>query len=173
MTNLLLHIDNFVSRNNLKPADAFVVKKEYFGILDHYVIYLGRNSQGLHVFIANYTKGIRILQLNDLAMFLSKYLPVRINRFRGTENQRKEAVQRALSRKDENSYHLILHNCEHYKNYVQYGVSKSDQVKNTGIGLAIAGVATTAIGAANKNEKAVFSGLLMAGVGLILSSFEE
>lgn len=172
--NITLQIDNFVKVNQLRPADAIVVKKEFFGILDHYVIYLGYdNVNHKHVFIANYLKGIQILKLGELAMFLAKYLPVRINRFIGSEQQRTEAVQRALKRKDENSYHLILHNCEHFKNYVHHGVESSDQIKNWGNGLIAAGAATGLAGAAAKKDGAVVAGVLMAGVGLILRSLEE
>ncbi len=172
MNNITPQIDNFVRVNQLRPADAFVVNKQFFKILDHYVVYLGK-SMGNHIFIANYTKGIKILQLNDIAMFLAKYVPVRINRFKGNEFQRNEAIERALSRLDENAYHLIVNNCEHFTNYVQYGTPKSNQVKEAGLSLAVVGAVTGIAGAASKNDNAVIGGILIAGLGLILGSLED
>lgn len=172
MNSIILHIDNFVRINQLQPADAFVVNKQFFNILDHYVIYLGRH-QNRHVFIANYTKGIKILELNEIAMFLAKYVPVRVNRFMGNEQQRREAVERALSRKDENSYNLILNNCEHYFNYVHHGTSKSNQVKDVGNHLAVTGLVAGISGAASKKDEVAIAGIIVAGIGLILGSLED
>ncbi|MBX7242934.1 MAG: hypothetical protein K1X92_14425, partial [Bacteroidia bacterium] len=99
-----MNIHHFIAANNIRPADAIVVKKEFFGILDHYVIYLGTDQKGEHKFIANYTEGIKMLPARKISTWLQKYIPVRINPFIGTEEQRKEAVKRALIRIDENSY---------------------------------------------------------------------
>ena len=53
-------LNQFIVSNNIKPADSIVMKKKLFGMLNHYVIYLGI-SDYKHVFIANYTKGVKII----------------------------------------------------------------------------------------------------------------
>ena len=132
-------IQRFVRQNQLRPADAVIVKKRGLGILDHYVIYLGE-YKGTPQFIANYTKGVKIIPLRELQNFLSTYAPVKLNRFVGSEQQRKEAIRRAYQRLDEDAYHLILNNCEHYARYVQEGNPRSNQVRNWGLG-ALGGLA--------------------------------
>lgn len=161
------YLTSFVRSQNLRQADAVVVKKDFFGILDHYVIYLGKEYNGTHKFIANYNQGIKILPSNEMEVFLQRYSPVRVNRFVGTRNQRIEAIQRALSRRNENSYNLILNNCEHYKNFVHHGIKQSDQVTTVGSTLLIGGIAAAIIGDANDNEKTRDVGLATAGFGLL------
>lgn len=166
-----MSIHHFITANDIRPADAIVVKKEFFGILDHYVIYLGTDWRGEHKFIANYTEGIKILPTRNILNWLQKYIPVKINRFVGTEDQREEAVQRALSRKDENAYNLILNNCEHFKNFVQWGRNHSRQVENVGTILAIGGTVATIKGIAEEDEKTAGLGLLTLGLGLLAIGF--
>jgi hypothetical protein len=160
-------IDQFIHVYNIKPADAIVVKKEKFGILDHYVIYLGQDSYGEHKFIANYTKGIQFIEHCELVAFLQTYVPVRLNRFIGNEAQRIEAVRRALTRLNERAYNLILNNCEHFANWVQKGLPKSEQVEDVGKALALTGAGVGLVGLAAKNERVATFGLLTAALGLI------
>lgn len=160
-------IEQFITTYNIKPADAVVVKKENFGILDHYVIYLGKDNFGEHKFIANYTKGIQFIKPVELVSFLKSYVPVRLNRFIGNELQRVAAVSRALTRLNEQAYNLILNNCEHFANWVQKGLPKSEQVEDVGKALAITGAGIGLIALASKDEKIATVGLLTAALGLL------
>lgn len=156
-------LDDFVSTYGLLPADAMVVKKEPFRLLDHYIIYLGKYS-GRHTLIANYVKGTRILSDQEIAAFSQEFSPDRIVRFRGNDIQRNAAVRRALSRKDQISYHLILNNCEHYSSYVQTGTPYSRQTKTFGTGLVFTGLITAA---STKKSEVQTVGLFAAALGLI------
>lgn len=167
-----MSIDYFISANNLEPADAIVVQKQKFGILDHYVIYLGKGSDGEHKFIANYTAGVQFLPYWKLLEFLGSYMPVAINRFMGDRIQRSLAVQRALSRLNENAYSLILNNCEHFKNFVHFGIKKSEQVENFGGALAVGGAGAIAIGVAAENDRIVLAGLITSLFGLAIAASE-
>lgn len=160
-------IEQFINAYNLKPADAIVVKKEKFGILDHYVIYLGIDNFGEHKFIANYTKGIQFIEHWELIAFLQSYIPVRLNKFLGDEFQRNAAVRRALQRLNERAYNLILNNCEHFANWVQKGLPKSEQVEDIGKSFAITGAGIGILGLASKNEKVATFGLITAALGLL------
>lgn len=161
-----MNIDKFIRTHNIRPADAIVVKKEAIGILDHYVIYLGID-QGRHRFIANYTKGVRFISSRELIGYLRMYIPVKVNRFTGGEVSRRKAVLRALNRLNENSYNLILNNCEHFANWVQKGLPKSDQVEGFGNGLAMVGLSVGAIGLASNDGQVAKVGLITAVLGLI------
>jgi hypothetical protein len=160
-------IQQFITSYCIRPADAIVVKKESFGILDHYVVYLGVDQFGEHKFIANYSKGVRFLPLFEIVKFLQKYVPVRLNRFVGSELQRQFAVHRALSRLNENSYNLILNNCEHFSNWVQNGTPESDQVENFGNILLAGGAFLGFLGLASEDENLTGVGLLSAALGAI------
>lgn len=166
-------INQFIQANNIRPADAIVVQKQKFGILDHYVIYLGVGGDGEHKFIANYSNGIRFLSYLLIFQYLRSYSPISINRFNGDDTQRQLAVSRALSRLNEDSYHLILNNCEHFKNYVQYGIEKSEQVEDFGKALAIGGIGLAVTGAATKNDRIATVGLFSAVLGLIAIGLSE
>ncbi|MBK6329331.1 MAG: hypothetical protein IPF62_01975 [Bacteroidetes bacterium] len=93
-------IDQFVAANNLKPADAILVKKLPTKLLNHYIIYLGF-KWGRHVFMANTFSGVVILNYSNLMKELRTFQPEKIERFVGNEWQRNNAVKRAFSRKDE------------------------------------------------------------------------
>lgn len=168
-----MSIDQFIKAYNVRPADAIVVKKENFGILDHYVIYLGKDEFGEHKFIANYTKGIHFIKPFELIKFLKTYVPVRINHFVGNDTQRFAAVKRALTRLNENAYNLILNNCEHFANWVQKGLHKSEQVEDFGKALAITGVGVGVAGLFAKDENVAFIGLLTSALGLLAIGVSE
>lgn len=158
-------IEQFIHAYQIQPADAIVVKKEELGILDHYVIYLGVDSLGEYKFIANYTKGIAFLSADEILNFLRLFVPVRLNRFIGSEYDRNMAVNRALTRLNENAYNLILNNCEHFANWVQKGLPKSDQVETFGQVLAMVGIGISIL---SKDTDSVGAGLFMAGLGALL-----
>lgn len=125
-------LDIFVTKNNLLPADAILVRKAPLKLLRHYIIYLGKNNFGYHIFMANTLSGVKVYNYQQLMNELKTFVPERIDRFIGSSEERKEAINRALKRKDEDSYNLILNNCEHFKNWVQKGEHQSSQVSTFG-----------------------------------------
>ncbi|MBL7810822.1 MAG: lecithin retinol acyltransferase family protein [Bacteroidetes bacterium] len=169
------NLDVFVQQNNLKPADAIQVKKQPFKLLRHYILYLG-TYQDRHVFMANTFSGVKIFNYHELLNELKTFIPEKIERFIGTFHERKEAVTRALMRKDEDSYNLILNNCEHFKNWVHYGTHKSEQVTNWGKAGVAVGAAVALGSAANKSKGGAYIGLglmLLGGLAWALSDDEN
>lgn len=162
-------LNQFVAVNEILPGDAVIAKKKTIGFLDHYIIYLGIQD-GEHKFIANYTNGVRILSYKELWEFSADYSPKRIRRFMGNEVQRRAAVARALSLQDQNSYHLILNNCEHYANYVQHGKLYSQQTKVFGVGMAATGLA---VATSSKNERNKEVGAVITVFGLLTLLLDE
>ena len=133
-----MNINEFIRRYDIRPADAIIMKKKLYGMVDHYVIYIGvRNNQ--HVFIANYTKGVRVIPVNELYFFLDNLVPTDIDRFKGNEYQRRSALQRALSRVGEKAYDYLENNCEHFKNWVHKGEHRSEQSENFKNGAVVFG----------------------------------
>ena len=122
-------IHQYIFTYGLKPADAIVMKKKLFGMVDHYVIYLGVYNNE-HKFVANYSSGVQVISHFELRKFLQYLSPSKIERYPGPEHLRSNAVQRALSRINEKAYDYLGNNCEHFKNWVHRGVHKSEQVEN-------------------------------------------
>lgn len=129
-------LDLFISSHNIRPADAIVMKKKLFGMVDHFVIYMGIHEMK-HVFVANYTKGVKVIPDHELQEFLQILEPTKIDRFPGPDSHRNAAVYRANSRIGERAYNYVTNNCEHFKNWVHHGEHKSTQVDNAMGGLAL------------------------------------
>ncbi len=119
---------------NLKPGDRIVVPKSGLRIVQHHALYLGRNYQGLDLIAENKIGfGVRLVTVGE---FLKDVIEItRIERFKGTNYERKQAVQKALQKTGQ-PYHLINYNCQHFANEIQYGKVESDQATNAIIALA-------------------------------------
>ena len=149
------NIHRFVTRNQLRPADVVVVDKREFRLLDHYVVYLGKNDYGEHIFVANMIgDGVRVLTRSELSLLGVKYIPTRIRRFQGSASERRQALDRAIDNLGE-GYNLITYNCEHYANKVQHGRSYSQQTQIGGgilLGAALLGLAAWAFSGNGDDE---------------------
>lgn len=154
-------LTQFITSNNLRPADAVELVCPEAGFPKHYAVYLG-NKNGLPEFIANITDGIQILSREKLAEFIKRYQVTNIERFNGNHHERKFAVKRALSRIGEKAYNLVFNNCEHFKNWVLNGEGISKQAVSIGTGIAASGITFYLVGAALENK-----GLKKAG-GIVL-----
>lgn len=162
------NIEHFVISNELQPADAILLNKKFFGMLDHFAVYLGRHPQtNVPLFAANYTKGVQVLTPVEVDQFLDKLVPSKIERFSGNLHQRREAVNRALTMVGKKSYNLIFNNCEHYKNFVQFNKKYSSQVDSAGKTAMVGGAITAIVGAASGNKKALGWGLAFLALGAI------
>jgi hypothetical protein len=122
---------------NLLPADRIVVPKSDLRFVQHHAIYLGKDASGTDWIAENKVgRGVQIVTATD---FFNDVIDItRVEPFRGTEAERKNAVINALALKGTN-YDLLQFNCEHYANVVQHKQAVSHQVK-TGIGLGFMGL---------------------------------
>lgn len=144
-------LTQFISTNNLKPADAVELVCPQVGFPKHYAVYLGTKN-GLPEFIANITDGIQILSSDKLTEFVQRYQVTKIERFNGNHHQRRSAVKRALSRIGEKAYNLVFNNCEHFKNWVLNGEGVSKQAVSIGTGIAVTGSVAYLIGMVSENK---------------------
>jgi hypothetical protein len=119
---------------NLKPADRIIVPKSGLRIVQHHAIFLGQNDLGQDL-IAENKIGFGVRVITAEIFFKDDIEITRIERFKGTNYERKVAIQKALSKRGL-PYNLINYNCQHFASEVQYGKPESEQVKNAFIGLA-------------------------------------
>lgn len=121
-------INDFINNNNILPADVIVVKKTPIPI-DHYLVYMGRDENERNWFMANVKSegGVSWLSENKVVRMSIGMTPKRIRRYNGTLSQREFALRKAESKLGE-AYSLILNNCEHFANEVQFNKKSSQQV---------------------------------------------
>jgi len=167
-----MDVRSFVIQNQLKPADAVVLRKKFMGMFSHYVIYLG-TRHGEPVFVANFFKGVSIISNNEINKQLVVYQPEKVDRFPGNVYQRRNAIERAWSKIGQKPYGLISNNCEHYKNWVHYGREISEQVSNVGKGTMVIGGAMALGGVLSSNSKMRNWGIGILIIGAILNSLAE
>jgi len=125
----------------LKPADRVVIPKSVLNLVQHHGIYIGHDEFGQHWFAENHhLSGVRLVPAEQFLRGISEV--TRVQRFIGCEQQRRNAVNFAMSMVGR-PYDLLTYNCEHYSNQVQHGKPDSDQVKAgfvvTGLLLAMFG----------------------------------
>lgn len=122
--NLMHHI---IRKFNLRPADRIVVPKSNLRLIQHHAIYLGRNEQGVDVIAENKIGiGVRLVSADEFFKDVSTI--TRIERFIGSEYDRKRAIERAISLVGYD-YDLFDFNCEHYSSLVQHNEKKSNQAQ--------------------------------------------
>jgi hypothetical protein len=126
---------NHIIMYNLKPGDKIVVPKSWMRVIQHHVVYLGQNYLGQDL-IGENVVGAVVRVVTAEQFFAENPEITRIDPFQGTNFERRIAIERALEKLGQ-PYDLINFNCEHFANYVQTGVLKSNQV---GWGLFILGV---------------------------------
>lgn len=127
-------MQNFILNNQIKPADRIVVPKSVFGLVQHHVIYLGKDHFGRDI-IAENIVGKYVCTTSAEDFFTNNPDVTRIERFVGTGLERRQAVERALKLMGK-PYSLIDFNCEHFANEVQTKISFSPQLR-FGVGVLI------------------------------------
>jgi hypothetical protein len=163
-----MSIHHFIVSNGLKPADAIVLQKRFFGMVDHFVIYIGWiNLQ--HAFVANYIEGVKIIPNQEIQKFLAEMEPTKIEKYPGEEYTRNEAIKRAMSQLGQKAYHYLANNCEHFKNFVHYGIKKSTQVQKAGAAIALGGLGIALIGADKKKDGMAVTGIFIILIGIIIA----
>ena len=174
MNNKLKHnsIAELIFVNDLRPADLIIARKMGLGLLDHYVVYLGDDRDtGLHHFAANLGDRVSILTPQNINQLTSKYGPIAIRRFNGSDYERNQALERAIEKfRNSKPYNLLSNNCEHYANYVQTGTEYSQQ-STVGYGAMAAGGIGMAL--LSKNPWLQFFGVAIGIAGTAAAVLEE
>ena len=159
-----MSINEFIRVNSLKQTDALVLRKRFFGMVDHYVLFMGYRANK-PIFVANYKDGVKEVSASEINKYLQVLEPSTIERFDGNDSERMIAFRRALSRIGEKAYNYFGNNCEHFKNWVHHGENFSTQVNIAGKTAMVAGVGLGVVGFAKKYPKTalVGAGLLLVG----------
>jgi hypothetical protein len=116
-----------IRKFNLRPADRIVVPKSNLRWIQHHAIYLGRNDQGIDI-IAENKIGVGVQLVSADEFFKDVITITRIEKFIGSERDRKKAIDRAISLVGYD-YDLFQFNCEHYSSVVQHNEKKSNQAE--------------------------------------------
>lgn len=146
-----MYVKQFIERHKLKPGDAVEVT-DPLGIR-HFVILLNNGPRAPR-FIGNLNPGVQILSAATIEKYVNICEVTDIERFPGSENQRRNALRRAMRRCGENAYNVVFNNCEHFKNWVLHNKSTSTQVAvYSGLGAAV-GLGIMLVGL-NSNNKGV------------------
>lgn len=120
----------------MRPADRIIVPKSNLRWIQHHAIYLGRNEQGIDM-IAENKIGVGVQLVSAEEFFKDVSIITRIERFTGSERDRKIAIDRAISLVGYD-YDLFQFNCEHYSSVVQHNEKKSNQAETaTALGVLI------------------------------------
>lgn len=129
-------MNKFIQKYRLQPGDEVVLPKSVFNLVQHYAIYIGRNTYGVDEFIENKIgQGVVITAANEF--FPADGKLTRINRFKGSTYDRIIAIRKAKSFIGK-PYNAMLFNCEHFTSHVRTGKARSKQVEN--VGWLLAGV---------------------------------
>jgi hypothetical protein len=111
---------------NLQPGDRVVVPKSAWHLVQHHALYLGYDDFGNHYMCENVIGvGVKLTRVGDFFNGVSKV--TRIERYTGSNYERRLVVQDALSRLGL-PYKLINYNCESFVNDVLYKRPDSAQV---------------------------------------------
>ena len=139
-----MFVRNFIEENGLKQCDA-VELTDQFG-LKHYALLLDQPGCTEPRFIGNLNNGVQVLSGKQIEKYVQSCEITDIERFPGNDVQRRRAILRAIKRIGEKAYNMVLHNCEHFKNWVLYGKSTSKQVVAMTTTAALVGFGATVIG---------------------------
>ncbi|MCB0699306.1 MAG: lecithin retinol acyltransferase family protein [Chitinophagales bacterium] len=117
-------MNSLASKYNLRPGDSLITPITLTGISKHYVVYVGNGMymENHHIQGVQYVSEYQLMKRNKPI--------IKINRFTGSDIQRRHAINRAHSLLG-NPYDLITFNCEHFANAVQSGFVRSKQVDTT------------------------------------------
>lgn len=111
----------------LRPGDRIIVPKSNLRWIQHHAIYLGRNEQGIDIIVENRI-GVGVQLVSADEFFKDVITITRIEKFIGSERDRKKAIDRAISLVGYD-YDLFQFNCEHYSSLVQHNEKKSNQAE--------------------------------------------
>lgn len=110
---------NIIQNNNIKQGDGLVRSKSFFGLIDHYGLYVGQS-----MVIENHPlHGVRLISLTE---FFNGRQLLRIKRFPGNEWSRQYAVDTAYKMIG-TRYDVLDFNCEHFVNNIHNVGTKSNQ----------------------------------------------
>lgn len=119
---------DYIKYYNLLPGDQIVQPIFKTGLTKHYSMYLGVDNNGIG-WIAENHKILGVRLINTTIFFQNMPSISRIDRFYGTNEQRKQVVVRACKLAGK-PYDLINYNCEHFITEALTGKPNSQQVVN-------------------------------------------
>lgn len=122
-----------VRKYNLRVGDRLVREK---GILStHHGIFCGWDNDRAIVAENQNGYGVQYITLQQFVLNNTNLLK-RIVRFKGNEFERNNIIPR-IDQLIGRNYDLVNFNCEHFAEYIQNGVPKSNQVTNAAVSVGL------------------------------------
>jgi hypothetical protein len=134
MHKINLNMD-YVAQYGLLPGDQIVEALFVTGMTKHFALYLGEDIYGQQWIEENHhLEGVRVVAAPEY--FAAAGRIARIDRFSGSNAERRQVVLRALQLAGK-PYDLINYNCEHFVNEASSGRAVSRQVGNLAAGILL------------------------------------
>jgi hypothetical protein len=116
----------FVQHYNLRTGDRIVVPKSKLNIIQHHVVYLGRDEFSGHYIAENIIGiGVRFSRVSDF--FQKNPKITRIEYSKASPIEQAQIVRRALI-KVGSPYKLLTYNCEHFANEIIQKKQSTSQI---------------------------------------------
>lgn len=133
-------MDSIIEKSGIRPGDSVWVDRLEMDLINHHVIYLGREEGGVHWIVGLFRSGPRILNEEQVRFLIKAVKKARINKFDGDEVLRKKAVDRMIERFDTNTFLLVLRYSENHRQEVAKAESSFSWRKialGAGLGLGL------------------------------------
>lgn len=146
-------IDSLIEMSGIQPGDSVWMDKKQLGLLDQYVIYLGKDQSQIQWVVGRFENGVRVLTEEQIRFLIKSSKKIRINPFTGNTALRQKAVDRMMEKLDSPTFLLILRHSQNHKQEVQKANSSFKWRRiavGTGLGLGLAGAVVLGIKAWQK-----------------------
>lgn len=113
-----LTIDALIDRSGIQPGDSVWMKERLLGLIDNYIIYLGRDDMNLPLFVGRLEHGIISLSPQQIDYLIKSTRSARVNKLVASDSQRQQVTDRMRNRQDMATFHLIMRNSQDFKQEV-------------------------------------------------------
>ncbi len=110
----------------LLPGDRIVTPITVLNLTQHHAIFIGNYLRRPHFIENKIGHGVRLV--SSEIFFIENPKITRVEQFMGSEIERNQLISKAFQKLGGN-YHLLLYNCEHFANEIQFNKIFSPQVK--------------------------------------------
>lgn len=119
-------MNQVIEKFGLRPGDEIIIPKSELKLIQHHALYIGQDPGHIHWIVENKLgQGVRLVSANEFFAGLDHITD--IQRFQGSDDERKLLVDRALKSLGK-PYDLIKYNCEHFTSELTTGLAVSKQV---------------------------------------------
>jgi hypothetical protein len=157
-------LNQMIATGEIKGGDGIEVVDPRISFIKHYFTFERTDEDGYNWFFVSHA-GLGSVQLqreDEIANLADKFKIGKVKRFIGDQLERKLAIERGHSILGK-KYYWVGANCENSCNFIQTGISFSNQTRAISTVVMVTGVVTAA---ASKNKTVQAAGILAFFAGL-------